>query len=63
MKQGKGYQSFTKRTHWSQQIPYSNHTRDDSTHGHHQKVNIEMRLITVFAVEDGETLHSQQKQE
>ena len=26
---------FAKRTHWSQQTPSSNNTREDSTHGHH----------------------------
>ena len=41
----------------------SNSTRDDSTHGHLQMVNIEIRLITVFAAKDGEALYSQQKQD
>ena len=49
--------------HWSQQTPSSNNTRDDSTHGHHQMVNAEIRLIIFFAAKDGEALHSQQKQE
>ena len=31
----------------------SNNTRDDSTHGHHQMVNIEIRLIIFFAAKDG----------
>ena len=31
-------------------------------HGHHQTVDTEIRLITFFAVEDGEALYSQQKQ-
>ena len=39
MKQGKGLQSFARRMHWSQQQPSSNNTREDSTHGHHQRVN------------------------
>ena len=30
-------------------------------YGHHLKVNIEIRLIIFFAVEDGEGLYSQQK--
>ena len=38
-------------------------TRDDSTHGHHQMVNTEIRLIILFAAEDGEALYSQQKQD
>ena len=32
-----------------------------STHGHHQMVNTEIRLITFFAAEDEEALYSQQK--
>ena len=40
MKQGKGYQSFAKGTHWSQQSPSSNNTSDNCKHGHHQVVNI-----------------------
>ena len=37
--------------------------RDNSTHGHHQMVNTEIRLIIFFAAEDGEALFSQQKQD
>ena len=37
--------------------------RDHSTHGHHQTVNIEIRMIIFFATEDGEALYSQQKQD
>ena len=59
MKQGKGEQSFAKRTHWSQQTPSSNNTKDDSTHGHDQMVNTETRLITFSAAEDGEAVYSQ----
>ena len=36
---------------------------EDSTHGHHQMVNIEIRLIIFFAAKDGEALYSQQKQD
>ena len=32
-------------------------------YGHHQMVNIEIRLIIFFATEDGEVLYSQQKQD
>ena len=35
--------------------------REDSTHGHHQMVNTEIRLIIFFAAKDGEALYSQQK--
>ena len=41
----------------------SNNTREDSTHGHHQMVNTEIRLIVFFAAKDGEALYSQQKQD
>ena len=41
----------------------SNNTRDDSTHGRHQMVNIKIRLIIFFAAKDGEALNSQQKQD
>ena len=34
-----------------------------STHGHHQMVNTEIRLIIFFAAKDGEALYSQQKQD
>ena len=37
--------------------------REDSTHGHHQMVNIEIRLILFFAAKDREALYSQQKQD
>ena len=32
------------------------------THGHHQTVNTEIRLIIFFAAKDGEAVYSQQKQ-
>ena len=38
-------------------------TNDGHHHGHHQMVNTEIRLIIFFAVKDGETLYSQQKQD
>ena len=60
---GQMLQSFDKRTHWSQQTPSSNNTREDSTHGHHQIVNTKIRLIIFFAAKDGEALYSQQKQD
>ena len=48
---------------WSQQTPSSNNTREDSTHGYHQMVNTEIRLIIFSASRDGEALYSQQKQD
>ena len=38
-----------------------NNTREDSTHGHHQMVNTEIRLIIFFAAKDGEAVYSQKK--
>ena len=38
-------------------------TWEDSTHGHHQMVNTEIRFIMFFAAKDGEALYSQQKQD
>jgi len=49
--------------HWSLQTPSSNNTREDSTHGHHQMINIEIRLIIFFAAKVGEALYSQKKQD
>ena len=49
--------------HWSYQTPSSNNTKEDSTHGHHQMVDTEIRLITFFAAKDEEALYSQQKQD
>ena len=51
--------SFAKRM----QTPYSNNTREDSTHEHHHIVNTEIRLIIFFAAEDREAVYSQQKQD
>ena len=36
---------------------------EKTTHGHHQMVNTEIRLIIFFAVKDREALYSQQKQD
>ena len=38
---GQRLTEFAKGTHWSQQTPSSNNTREDPTHGHHQMVNTE----------------------
>ena len=38
------------------------HTRENSTHGHHQMVNTKIRLI-IFAAKDEEALYSQEKQD
>ena len=39
------------------------HRGEDSTYGHHQMVNTEIRLIIFFAAKNGEALYSQQKQD
>ena len=44
-------------------VPFSNNTRGDSTHGHHQMVNTEIRLIIFLAAEDGDVLYTQPKQD
>ena len=36
---------------------------EDSTHGHHQMVNTEIRLIIFFVAKDEEALYSQKKQD
>ena len=43
-------------------ITLFHNTREDSTHGHHQMVNTEIRLIIFFAAKDDEALYSQQQQ-
>ena len=40
-----------------------NNTRENSTDGHHQMANTEIRLIIFFAAKGGEALYSQQKQD
>ena len=49
--------------HWSQETQSFNLARDNTTHGHHQVVNTEIRLIIFFEAKDGEALYSQQKQD
>ena len=49
-------------TEWQNWVtPSSNNIREDCTHGHHQMVNTEIRLIISFAAEDREALYSQPK--
>ena len=38
-------------------------TRDNCTHGHHQMLSTQIRLILFFAAKDGEVLYSHQKQD
>ena len=37
-----------KRMCWSQQTHFSNNTKEDTTQGHHQMINREVRLIIFF---------------
>ena len=60
---GQRLTEFCQEKHWSQQTLSSNNTREDSTHGHHQMVNTEIRLIIFFGAKDGEAVYSQQKQD
>ena len=57
MKQGEDQQSFANKMHWLYQTLSSNNTRDNSTHGHHQMVNTEIRSIIFFSAKD-EKLHT-----
>ena len=54
---------FCKRMHWSQQTLSFNNREKDSTHGYHQMVSIQFRLIIFLAANNGEALYSQQKSE
>ena len=45
--------------HSKHSFPPFSSTRDGSTNGHNQMVNIQIRLIMLFAAEDGEVQHSQ----
>ena len=38
-------------------------TQEKTTHGHHQMVNIQIRLILFFAAKDGKALYGQKKQD
>ena len=40
-----------------------NPPRDNSTHGHNQMVNTEIKLIVFFVAKEGEALYSQQKRD
>ena len=42
---------------------FFHNTREDSTHGHYQMANTEIRWIIFFATKDGEALYRQQKQD
>ena len=56
-------QEFCQENTLAIATPSFHNRREDSTHGHHQMVNTEIRLIIFFAAKDGEALYSQQKQD
>ena len=64
MKQGKGNRVLPgKHTgHNKHNLP-TTQEKTLHTHGHHQMVNTEIRLIIFFVAKDGEALYRQQKQD
>ena len=60
---GQRLTEFCQDTTLSQKTHSSNNTKEDSTQGHHQIVNIKIRLVIFFAAKGGEALYSQQKQD
>ena len=62
MKQGKANRVLPREHIGHSKHPLPN-TEEDSTHGHHQLVTTEIRLIIFFAAKDEEALYSQQKQD
>ena len=50
------------KMHWYSKYPLPT-TQEKTTHGHHQMVNTEIRLIIFSAAKDGEALYSQQTQD
>ena len=60
MKQGKDNRALPRghNGHGKHPLPTK-----DSTYGHHQMVNTEIKLIIFFAAKDREVLYSQQKQD
>ena len=60
---GQRLTQFHQENSLSSHTPCSNNTREYSTHGHHQMVDTKIRLSIFFAAKDGESLHSQQKQD
>ena len=60
---GQRLKEFCQEIQWPEQKSSSNTTRDDSTHGHHQMVNIKIRLVIFFAAKDGVALYREQKED
>ena len=60
---GKMLIEFCQENSLVYKTPSSSNRRGDFTHGHHQMVNTEIRLIIFFGAKDGEALYSQQNQD
>ena len=63
MKAGKLYFEFCQEYTLVIEKHSSNKTREDSTHGHYQMVNTEIRQVMFLVAKGGELLYSQQKQD
>ena len=59
----KEYKAGQRLTKFCQKnaLVIANNRRDDCTHGQHQVLKTEIRLIILFVAKDGEALHGQQK--
>ena len=62
MKQGKSNRVLPRKCTGHSKPPPPT-TQEKTTHGNHQMVNTEIRLIIFFAAKDAEALYSQQKQD
>ena len=60
---GQRLREFCQENTLSYQTPFSNKTKDYSTHGHHQMINNEIDCKEYNQYEDGEALYSQQQQQ
>ena len=63
----KGSRAKANRVLPREHTGHSNHplptTQEKTTHGHHQMVNTNIRLMIFFVGKDGEALYNQQKQD
>ena len=62
MKQGKGNRVLPRERAGHSKHPLPT-TQEKTTHGYHQMVNTDIRLIILFVTKDEEALYSQQKQD
>ena len=61
--QNEAGQMFTEFCHENALECLVNNTREKFTHGYHQIINTEIKLVIFFVAKDGEPVHSQQKQD